>query len=358
MSGYMKSEWLNISSLLATQNQIRFYLISLSHTLSPYQLRVKFLLFCLDVNCFDWKMDQQIYWGFDIFHDPFSNTGYNYGVTNQNEYQDYYDIIYSRENASRASHSDDKYSHETFHPDDSSSSSIRVYNSGNENEEASPSSSSSSPSQRSYTGEEELQEFDCYSAIDGEMGRRLYQMVPIPHVPRINGDIPSVDEATTDHQRLIERLQLYDLIERKVQGDGNCQFRALSDQFYRSSDHHKFVRQEVVNQLQSHRDVYEGYVPMAYSDYLEKLSQSGQWGDHVTLQAAADTYGVKIFVITSFKDTCYIEILPKVEKSKRVIFLSFWAEVHYNSIYPKGEMPSSETRRKKKWWRFGNKHHM
>lgn len=28
-------------------------------------------------------------------------------------------------------------------------------------------------------------------------------------------------------------------------------------------------------------------------------------------------YGVKIFVITSFKDTCYIEILPHVSKSSR-----------------------------------------
>uniref|UniRef100_A0A453MJU7 OTU domain-containing protein n=1 Tax=Aegilops tauschii subsp. strangulata TaxID=200361 RepID=A0A453MJU7_AEGTS len=47
-------------------------------------------------------------------------------------------------------------------------------------------------------------------------------------------------------------------------------------------------------------------------------------------------YGVKIFILTSFRDTCYIEILPVVQKSNRVICLSFWAEVHYNSIYPEG----------------------
>lgn len=27
----------------------------------------------------------------------------------------------------------------------------------------------------------------------------------VQHVPRINGDIPSVDEATLDHQRLLDR---------------------------------------------------------------------------------------------------------------------------------------------------------
>nr|XP_023917785.1 OTU domain-containing protein DDB_G0284757-like isoform X1 [Quercus suber]XP_023917786.1 OTU domain-containing protein DDB_G0284757-like isoform X1 [Quercus suber] len=195
-------------------------------------------------------------------------------------------------------------------------------------------------------------------ADDGEVGKRLNQMVPVPHVLRINGEIPSVDEATLDHQRLLDRLQLYGLIEQKVQGDGNCQFRALSVQFYGTPEHHIFVREQVINQLKTYPDIYKGYVPMAYGDYLEKMSKSGEWGDHVTLQAAADSYGVKIFVITSFKDTCYIEILPNVERSKRVICLSFWAEVHYNPIYPEegDELPASVVKKKKRRWMSRNKH--
>ncbi|XP_073312336.1 OVARIAN TUMOR DOMAIN-containing deubiquitinating enzyme 12-like [Primulina huaijiensis] len=213
------------------------------------------------------------------------------------------------------------------------------------------SASCSSPGEETYCGEEwlySLELMDGYS-LDGEVGKRLNQMVPIPHIPRINGEIPSIDEATLDHQRLLDRLQVYELVESKVQGDGNCQFRALSDQFYRTPEHHKFVRQQVVNQLRSCPEIYEGYVSMAYEPYLKKMSKSGEWGDHVTLQAAADSYGVKIFVITSFKDTCYIEILPSIQKSERVIFLSFWAEVHYNSIYPEGDCPIFRTKKKKKW---------
>ncbi|KAJ0469834.1 putative ubiquitinyl hydrolase 1 [Helianthus annuus] len=177
-------------------------------------------------------------------------------------------------------------------------------------------------------------------AFDDEVGKRLNQMASVPHVPRVNGEIPSIDEATLDHQRLLDRLQLYQLVESKVQGDGNCQFRALSDQVYRTAEHHKFVRQQIVNQLKLHADIYEGYVPMPYSDYLKNMAKAGEWGDHVTLQAAADLYGIKIFVITSFKDTCYIEIVPSVQRSNRVIFLSFWAEVHYNSILPVEDVPN------------------
>ncbi|CAK9159657.1 unnamed protein product [Ilex paraguariensis] len=209
-----------------------------------------------------------------------------------------------------------------------------------------------SPGEKSDDGVDHLgsPEIADECTIDGEVGKRLNQMVPVPHVPRINGEIPSVDEATSDHQRLLDRLQLYDLVELKMSGDGNCQFRSLSDQVYRTADHHKFVREQIVYQLKSHPELYEGYVPMAYDDYLTKISKTGEWGDHVTLQAAADTFGVKIFVITSFKDTCYIEILPHIQKSNRVICLSFWAEVHYNSIYPQGDFPASETTKKKTWW--------
>ncbi|XP_019090497.1 PREDICTED: OTU domain-containing protein 5-A-like isoform X2 [Camelina sativa] len=185
-----------------------------------------------------------------------------------------------------------------------------------------------------------------------EFGKRLNQMIPIAHVPKINGELPSEDEQISDHERLFQRLQLYGLVENKIEGDGNCQFRSLSDQLYRSPEHHNFVREQVVNQLAYNREMYEGYVPMAFNDYLKAMKRNGEWGDHVTLQAAADWFGVRMFVITSFKDTCYIEILPHFQKSNRLICLSFWAEVHYNSIYPEGELPIPEGKKKKKYWVF------
>ncbi|XP_028063067.1 uncharacterized protein LOC114266380 isoform X2 [Camellia sinensis] len=219
-------------------------------------------------------------------------------------------------------------------------------------DEREESNSCSSTKEKAFSLEDGsyLPEIADESTLDGDVGKRLNQMVPVAHVPKINGYIPSVDEETSDHQRLLDRLRLYDLVELKVQGDGNCQFRALSDQIYRTTEHHQFVRQQVVDQLKLHPELYEVYVPMAYDDYLKNISKSGEWGDHVTLQAAADAYGIKIFIITSFKDTCYIEILPRTQNSKRIIFLSFWAEVHYNSIYTEGDLSPSEMKKNESWW--------
>ncbi|KAK3226544.1 hypothetical protein Dsin_006406 [Dipteronia sinensis] len=258
--------------------------------------------------------------------------------------------------ASQYSHSEEQLQGSNYDPDWNSLS-TRNYSSElecgeDEVDDTEPSCSYSSPGDGEYDSYS-LDLTDEY-VLDGEVGKKLNEMIPIPHVPRINGEIPSMDEATSDHERLLNRLQLYGFHEVKVPGDGNCQFRALSDQLYGTPDHHKVLRRQVVNQLKSHREKYEGYVPMEYGDYLKNMSKTGEWGDHVTLQAAADLSGVKIIVITSFKDTGYIEILPNVENSKGVICLSFWAEVHYNSIYSQGGMPARESRRKKRWWNFGN----
>ncbi|KAK9156305.1 hypothetical protein Sjap_003785 [Stephania japonica] len=185
---------------------------------------------------------------------------------------------------------------------------------------------------------------------DGRLGKRLSHLNSIPHTPRVNGSIPDVTDATLDHERLSERLATYDLAELQIEGDGNCQFRALADQLLRNPEHHKHVRKQVVKQLKHHSKLYEGYVPMKYKTYLKKMKRSGEWGDHVTLQAAADRFGAKICLLTSFRDSCLIEIFPKDQNPSRELWLSFWSEVHYNSLYASEDLPTRPPR--KKHWLF------
>ncbi|XP_019101776.1 PREDICTED: protein PXR1 [Camelina sativa] len=106
-----------------------------------------------------------------------------------------------------------------------------------------------------------------------------------------------------------------------MQSDGNCQFRALADQLYKNSALHKLVRQEIIQQ---------------------NMSKNSEWGDEVTLKAAADLYVFKIVLITSIKQTPFIEFLPKSQKEPdKVIHLSYLSGIHFNSIHTKKRLSFS-----------------
>ncbi|CAL5039894.1 unnamed protein product [Urochloa decumbens] len=266
-------------------------------------------------------------------------------------------------------------------------------------------SSSSSISSSTQESEEEVSVTigsllaQAKSSSGNSLGKRLSHLGSIPYTPRVNGKIPNVDNATLDHERLLERLGNYGLAEFQIEGDGNCQFRALADQIFRNPDYHKHVRKAIMKQLKEFRKQYESYVPMEYKVYLKTMKRfllntdfsfssihysgrylitfgvtypythaffcrSGEWGDHLTLQAAADRFGAKICLLTSFKDTCLIEIVPRdltptkgnmtanpsLAHTFAVLWLSFWCEVHYNSLYGIDDLLTRKT--KKKHWLF------
>eukprot|EP00887_Chlorella_sp_A99_P002213 scaffold21.g2213.t1 len=157
---------------------------------------------------------------------------------------------------------------------------------------------------------------------------------------------PSSRWVPADRQRLELRMTMYGLVERRVKGDGACQFRALSDQLYRTPRLHGFVRSCVVQQLRKRPELYQGFVPDDYQRYCSAMAKPATWGDH----AAADCFGLKVSLLTSFQDSCFLEIEPQSRRSERALWLSFWAEVgargagrahrvHYNSLYPAEEPP-------------------
>jgi hypothetical protein len=51
--------------------------------------------------------------------------------------------------------------------------------------------------------------------------------------------------------------------------------------------------------------------------HCSDMSRLGTWGDHITLQAAADTYGVGVCLITSFLENSVIGITPVPPESAR-----------------------------------------
>ncbi|KDD74266.1 hypothetical protein H632_c1445p0, partial [Helicosporidium sp. ATCC 50920] len=136
--------------------------------------------------------------------------------------------------------------------------------------------------------------------------------------------------------RLSDRLRRYALFEQRIPGDGNCQFAALADQLYANHALHGEVRARVVAQLQRRPEWYRSWVAGDYRRYCAEMARPGCWGDHVTLQAASDAYGLCISLLTSYQEGCFVELQPRrgPAAGARVLWLAFWAEIHYNSVYP------------------------
>ena len=142
--------------------------------------------------------------------------------------------------------------------------------------------------------------------------------------------------ARREEKRLNARLRDFGLRRNCVAGDGNCQFRALADQIYRNKSMHRVVRGLVIKELRQRPERYQQFIHHPYDAYVAHMSVSGNWGDHVTLQAAANALNVAVHLITSASSDkeAHIVLEPAGNNPVREIWLSYIMQRHYDSIYP------------------------
>jgi len=143
-------------------------------------------------------------------------------------------------------------------------------------------------------------------------------------------------------ERLQQRLELYQLRpKRDIPGDGNCQMHAISDQLYDTISKSADIRKMVVDWLQKNRDsqlpngaiLHQFMHDRKWEDYCTAMAKDGCWGDHLTLLAISEMFGVQISIFSSVEGDNFItEIHPTIKKLKKVLLLSHYAEFHYGSL--------------------------
>ena len=69
-----------------------------------------------------------------------------------------------------------------------------------------------------------------------------------------------VSDPIENTQQLNEQLRALGLYPAPTLGDGNCLFRALSDQYYGSPSQHLRLREEICDWIQAHKLRYEPFV--------------------------------------------------------------------------------------------------
>jgi len=142
--------------------------------------------------------------------------------------------------------------------------------------------------------------------------------------------------------RLNERLKAAGLREkRQIAGDGNCQFAAIADQLFDNVSYADYVREEAVKWLRANKDwelpngavLWHFAYDQSWDALCDELSRRGIWGNHLTLVAMAEKFGLKIRVVSSVKGDNYItEVNPSKVKTTKTGWLSHYAEYHYGSL--------------------------
>jgi len=147
-----------------------------------------------------------------------------------------------------------------------------------------------------------------------------------------------------NRNRLHARIKKAGLREkREIPGDGNCQFVAVSDQLFDNLRYGDYVREEAVKWLRSHKDwalpngalLWHFAYDQTWDAFCDELSRRGIWGNHLTLVAIAENFGVRIRIISSVQGDNYItEVNPSALKTSKIAWISHYAEFHYGSLAP------------------------
>lgn len=90
-------------------------------------------------------------------------------------------------------------------------------------------------------------------------------------------------------KELNAQLRSMGLYAANITGDGNCLFRALSDQLYGYPNQHAILRQNVCDYLESRSDKFAAFIDVEkpFEDYVRSMRQSGTYGGHLELSAFA-----------------------------------------------------------------------
>ncbi|PVF99634.1 cysteine proteinase [Serendipita vermifera] len=93
----------------------------------------------------------------------------------------------------------------------------------------------------------------------------------------------------TNNQKLNATLKSLGLYAADTIGDGNCLFRALSDQYYGSPSKHLELRAEICDFISENKDEYSPFIDneKGIDHHLANMRQTGTYGGHVELTAFA-----------------------------------------------------------------------
>jgi OTU domain-containing protein 3 len=139
--------------------------------------------------------------------------------------------------------------------------------------------------------------------------------------------------------KLKNQVQRYGLDIKEIRGDGNCMFRAISDQLCGNEDMHVELRHLAVEHVKNNQDDFSPFIEddENFDKYIKRMSELCTWGGNIELQALSQVLEVNIKIHRV--DEPIWEIINHY--GARSIHLSYHDGDHYNSVRLKGDLTDS-----------------
>ncbi|KAI9489756.1 hypothetical protein BDB00DRAFT_841255 [Zychaea mexicana] len=132
---------------------------------------------------------------------------------------------------------------------------------------------------------------------------------------------------------LESQLRDLGLCTKDMTGDGNCLFRALSDQYHGYDTEYPTFRRDVCGFLREHEDEYKFFVEndQSFDHHLECMEEDGTYGGNMELAAFARMRQVDIKVYQP--GLIYvIRGVDENEEAETILHIAYHSWEHYSSV--------------------------
>lgn len=132
-----------------------------------------------------------------------------------------------------------------------------------------------------------------------------------------------------------KQLRRVGLAIRDVRRDGNCLFRAVSDQVYGTEEHHAHVRKWTCDFMEQNEERFLpwfGDEDQSYGEYVEHMRTDGVWAGHIEIQAISLVFEVNIRIHQCSKPSYTIH--NHAEDDAPAIHMFYHFGEHYASVRP------------------------
>ncbi|CAE6526100.1 unnamed protein product [Rhizoctonia solani] len=117
--------------------------------------------------------------------------------------------------------------------------------------------------------------------------------------PRTRGQRGKLHDPAANTAELTAQLRSMGLYAAPTLGDGNCLFRALSDQIYGTPNEHLVLRKDICAFMAAHKERFEAFVDddRSWEQHISAMRNNGTYGGHLELTAFAQLKVANVKVV-------------------------------------------------------------